>query len=119
MKPRATLVARAATALARDGGFDHPLLDTPGWWRRPERFYPWNESPLQRSLSARPLLIIGATGTLGQAMGRICQHRGLAYCLTSRSELDLREQGSVRAALDHHEPYTGRATCRERGWKYG
>src|SRR3546814_4180742 len=84
MKPRATLVARAATALARDGGFDHPLLDTPGWWRRPERFYPWNESPLQRSLSARPLLIIGATGTLGQAMGRICQHRGLAYCLTSR-----------------------------------
>src|SRR3546814_5269543 len=75
MKPRATLVARAATALARDGGFDHPLLDTPGWWRRPERFYPWNESPLQRSLSARPLLIIGATGTLGQAMGRICQHR--------------------------------------------
>src|SRR3546814_20761183 len=38
-------------------------------------------------------------------MGRICQHRGLAYCLTSRSELDIREQGSVRAALDHHEPW--------------
>src|SRR3546814_1853668 len=55
--------------------------------------------------SARPLLIIGATGTLGQAMGRICQHRGLAYCLTSRSELDIREQGYVRAALDHHEPW--------------
>src|SRR3546814_8543227 len=74
-------------------------------FRSPERFYPWNESPLQRSLSARPLLIIGATGTLGQAMGRICQHRGLAYCLTSRLELDISEQGSVRVALDDHEPW--------------
>src|SRR3546814_666029 len=85
MKPRATLVARAATALARDGGFDHPLLDTPGWWRRPERFYPWNESPLQRSLSARPLLIIGATGTrseerrVGKACVSTCRSRWSQY----------------------------------------
>src|SRR3546814_21201801 len=32
MKPRATLVVRAATALERDVGFAHPLLDTPGRW---------------------------------------------------------------------------------------
>ena len=33
----ATLVAKAAEALGRDGKFDHPVLDLPGWWRRPGR----------------------------------------------------------------------------------
>ena len=32
------LLTAAIAALAKDGRFSHPLRDTPGWWRRPDRF---------------------------------------------------------------------------------
>lgn len=37
--PRPTLLAEAAAALAGTGRFDHPALDTPGWWRRDDRLH--------------------------------------------------------------------------------
>ena len=39
--PRATALAEAVAALARDGRLDgHPLLRDPGWWAREDRFHP-------------------------------------------------------------------------------
>ena len=38
--PRLTLVGEAARGLACDGGFEHPCLEGPGWWHRPERLHP-------------------------------------------------------------------------------
>ena len=35
--PRPTLLAKTASQLGRGETFDHPLLDLPGWWRRPGR----------------------------------------------------------------------------------
>ncbi len=35
--PHASLLADAVAGLARGGSFDHPCLDTPGWWRREDR----------------------------------------------------------------------------------
>ena len=52
-----------------------------------------------------PLLITGATGTLGRAFARICDLRGLEYCVTSRAELDIAEPGSVEAALERIRPW--------------
>jgi dTDP-4-dehydrorhamnose reductase len=53
----------------------------------------------------RPLLITGATGTLGRAFARICDLRGLEHCLTSRVELDIAETASVEAALGRIRPW--------------
>ena len=55
--------------------------------------------------AARPILITGATGTLGQAFARICAHRGLAHVLTSRAELDITDEASIAAALERHKPW--------------
>jgi dTDP-4-dehydrorhamnose reductase len=33
--PRPTVIAHAAKAYAKGEPFDHPVLDSPGWWRRP------------------------------------------------------------------------------------
>jgi dTDP-4-dehydrorhamnose reductase len=52
-----------------------------------------------------PLLITGATGTLGRAFMRICDLRGLDHCLTSRAELDITETASVEAALERIRPW--------------
>lgn len=53
----------------------------------------------------RPILITGATGTLGRAFARICTERGLAYHVTSRSDLDIAHADSVKQALDKLEPW--------------
>ncbi|WP_198427093.1 sugar nucleotide-binding protein, partial [Acinetobacter baumannii] len=53
----------------------------------------------------RPILITGASGTLGGAFARICRSRGLAHRLLSRAELDIADAGSVQRALDLHRPW--------------
>jgi dTDP-4-dehydrorhamnose reductase len=104
-EPRPTILAQAAQAYARGKAFDHPVLDAPGWWRRPERLYPWNGRCKSVNGGGRKLLITGATGTLGAAFARVCEHRGLPYCLTSRSELDITDDASIGAAIQRHQPW--------------
>lgn len=106
-KPRPTLVAKAAATLGAGRRFDHPVLDLPGWWRRPGRCHarPRYDTLPSNCGSARPLLITGATGTLGSAFSTICSHRGLAHVLTSRAGLDICDAESIAAALDRHKPW--------------
>jgi dTDP-4-dehydrorhamnose reductase len=106
--PRPTLVAKAAAKLGRGERFEHPILDLPGWWKRPGRTHArprYDMLPKRGATSARPILIAGATGTLGQAFARICAHRGLAYVLTSRNELDITDEASITAAIERHKPW--------------
>ena len=104
-EPRPTVIAAAARAFAAGRDFDHPVLDAPGWWRRPQRLYAWNGRCRAFAPTGRPLLITGATGTLGRALARICDHRGLAYCLTDRVELDITDERSIAVALGRHKPW--------------
>ena len=61
--------------------------------------------PSRLHKAVRPILITGATGTLGRAFARICAHRGLAHVLTSRAELDITDEESIGAALDRVKPW--------------
>ncbi len=103
--PRPTIVAKAAKALAHGEEFDHPVLDSPGWWRRPTRLYDWNGRCKPMEWGGRKLLITGATGTLGNAFARVCDERALPYCLTSRDELDICDDASIAAAVEKHRPW--------------
>ncbi|RYY92829.1 MAG: SDR family oxidoreductase, partial [Comamonadaceae bacterium] len=49
--------------------------------------------------------ITGATGTLGQAVARLCALRGLPHHLLRRADLDLADAGSVAAALERWQPW--------------
>jgi dTDP-4-dehydrorhamnose reductase len=53
----------------------------------------------------RPLLIAGATGTLGQAFARICEIRGIPYVLASRQEMDITNYISVHTLLAELNPW--------------
>jgi dTDP-4-dehydrorhamnose reductase len=106
-EPRPTALASMMRALATEGAYEHPVLDAPGWWRRPERLWYPAEGPIARAprATASPLLVTGATGTLGQAFARACEARGLPYALTTRAELDVADQASAQAALDALRPW--------------
>ncbi len=105
--PRPTAIAKAAASLIRDQKFDHPVLDVEGWWRRDGRHYV--EPALRRQAGAvrpqRKLMIAGGRGTLGQALARICAHRGLPHVLLSRPAIDITDPASIRAAIDEHRPW--------------
>ena len=105
--PRPTLIAKAAIRLGQGEMLEHPVLDLPGWWRRPGRCHgrPRFETLPQSAARARPILITGATGTLGQAFSRICAHRGLAHVLTSRNDLDIADEASITSAFERFKPW--------------
>ncbi|HEY0004638.1 MAG TPA: family 1 glycosylhydrolase [Pyrinomonadaceae bacterium] len=118
-RPRQTALARMVRELSAGREPLHPVLDTPGWWRRLDRliYPPVRRRSRTRAASkgvrginmkgeaARPLLITGATGTLGRAFARLCETRGISYRLLTRQEMDIADAASVEAALDQFSPW--------------
>lgn len=106
-QPRPTLVAKAAADIARTGQFHHPILDTPGWWARDNRFI--REGNLRRrnvaTPASRPLLITGATGTLGGALMRICALRGIHHIGTTRDVLDITDAEAISRTMAQLKPW--------------
>ena len=100
-EPRATALAAMARGLAEHSRWDHPVLASPGWWRRRERLWyePHGGHAAETSHSAPPILVTGARGTLGRAFARACAARGLAHRLVTRAELDIADGASVERAL--------------------
>lgn len=112
-EPRATAVASLMRDLSAGRVPSHPVLQTAGWWSRPDRFLcppvflkarPKNETPSKFVETAPPILISGA-GTLGRAFAKLCQQRGLAYRLLNRAEMDIADADSVERAMALHRPW--------------
>ncbi len=112
-EPRPTGMVNMLRNLAISGKYDHAVLSVKGWWDREERYTykneieyinePEHKSHQQEMLT--PVLITGATGTLGNAFARICQARGVAYKLLNRSELDIANPESVENAINIYKPW--------------
>jgi dTDP-4-dehydrorhamnose reductase len=112
---RATGVAHLIRALA-EGGPLPEAANGPGWWRRDIRLRhepvfraacdtaPARESRSHRT-AARPVLIAGASGTLGRAIARACEWRGLDYVLCARADLPLNDPKAMRETLRRHDPW--------------
>jgi dTDP-4-dehydrorhamnose reductase len=110
--PRRTALGRLVEDLAHGRDASEPLARTPGWWRRDVRFPSALGSPGTRSRSSAiararpsPLLVTGAGGTLGTALGRIADLRGLEVRLLRRAECDIADPASVAAALEEFRPW--------------
>lgn len=122
--PRPTALAATLAGLRDPARPPHPTAQGAGWWRRdirlqyrpvfrtvdtPEPRREWR----QAAPPARPLLIAGATGTLGKALARACEWRGIDYVLTDRAQLDLTSSDSIADALGRHQPW---AAINAAGW---
>lgn len=123
-EPRPTAISEMLKGLQNPLAEPHPVLAAPGWWRRdirlqhkpvfrsvaepePKREWQWASGP------RRPILIAGATGTLGKALARACEWRGIDYVLTDRTQLTLCDEEAIERALDHYVPW---AVINAAGW---
>ena len=115
-QPRPTAVASLMRELSLGRDLDHPVLQAQGWWRRPGRFHcpPVSTNEVVASIAVerqaknqlvQPILITGATGTLGQAFARICEARNLPYEIVSRKEMDFSDPASVEQAIYRYRPW--------------
>lgn len=105
--PRPTRVAAVIHDLASGDAPAHPSLAPPGWWRRESRLL---YSPALRGGDAipaalQPLLVLGATGTLGRAFHRLCYQRGLAVNCSGRRDFDIANPQSLAALLRRLKPW--------------
>ena len=110
--PRPTAIGALVRELAEGRIPEHPALAVPGWWDRPDRilFPPERAARVElgqdrRYEQARPILITGASGTLGQAFGRVCVMRGLPFRLVGRTEMDIANLDDVSRVLEELSPW--------------
>ena len=115
--PRRTALAALISELAAGRPASHPVLHGEGWWRRADRFIAKpivprttvttlaGFRPLAPGDDVAPILVSGASGTLGQAFARICAGRNIACRLLGRAELDIADAGSVAAAIARWKPW--------------
>ncbi|MFB9862355.1 family 1 glycosylhydrolase [Rufibacter immobilis] len=55
--------------------------------------------------TTRPILITGATGTLGSAFARICGDRHIPYRLVSRKQMNITDPFSIERAMNYYNPW--------------
>lgn len=123
--PRPTAMGALLKSLTAGGAKRHPVLDGNGWWQRPIRLLhptapraaPMRDHMTPPRWNGRdmppPILITGATGTLGRAFARACALRDVEFVLTSRQQLDLDNPQSITAALERYRPW---AVINAAGW---
>jgi dTDP-4-dehydrorhamnose reductase len=116
--PRPTALARLWKGLPLDAA-RHPVATGSGWWKRSDRIVhrpmirPAKVMRTDLRVGVQPLLICGATGTLGQAFACVCAMRGISCVVTSREELNLERIESVAETLDTVQPW---AVVNAAGW---
>jgi len=105
--PRLTALGQAIKATANDDHRDANLYSGKGWWQRQERYLvdAGSSEPKEAADSGRPIVIIGKTGTLGQAFARICGQRHLPYILLGRAEADIGNLESIEAMAEMYQPW--------------
>jgi len=106
--PRPTAVAAVVKEIAAGREPTHAVLDSPGWWHRPQRLLFPDCEAVHNPPSvahARPIIVTGGSGPLGNAFMRACTQRGLAAVVPTREELDITDTKSVVAALARYRPW--------------
>jgi dTDP-4-dehydrorhamnose reductase len=126
-QPRPTALARLMQQLSAGDVLSPPAQQGVGWWRRADRFLCQpvaaphaltsiggagaGQRPETGDAGDAPILIAGATGTLGRAFARICQQRNLAYRLLDRKDMDIADPASVEKAMDRFRPWAVVNAC--------
>ena len=107
-KPRATALAGMVKMINAGKPLTSSLLEIPGWWKRNVRNI-YNPKGVDVAMEdyphVSPVLIFGSNGSLGQALARICNRRGIVCHIVSRSEADITSRLAIETLLREKKPW--------------
>ena len=97
-------------SFAQGKPFIHPVLDDEGWWKRTSRISYFLKEEHKSQLpympkASRPIIIIGKTGTLGRAFGRICTLRGINHLLLGRTDFNIAHPAEIEKIILQYKPW--------------
>ncbi len=93
----------------KSNSYYHPVLEGEGWWERNMRVIYHrsiiinNKKPMKNAV--QPLLILGKTGTLGNAFARVCEARNISYKLLSRTDVDICKPEMIEKLISELKPW--------------
>jgi len=104
--PRSTAVARLLRHVTGNQECDHPPSGSPWPFSlfAPQESWTYKVTDTVRP-HHRPILIVGATGTLGKAFAILCADRQLAHVAVGRNEMDIADPQAVAATLASIRPW--------------
>jgi dTDP-4-dehydrorhamnose reductase len=107
-RPRSTAMATMLKGLAASSKYEHPVLQSKGWWERNTRVvynHHNNISTESEDVPSAPVLIIGNAASLGNAFVQACQQRNITYKHLHKNELDIADSNQVKAAIEQFKPW--------------
>jgi dTDP-4-dehydrorhamnose reductase len=108
--PRPTALAPFLQELTAHKTYYHPIIENKGWWQRSDRVLYGDSKVINMKKErapkgCRPLIILGKTGTLGNAFKRVCEKRNIHYLLLSRSDVDITSRQSMEQIISGLNPW--------------
>ena len=101
---RPTSLHKMIRSLADNGNYEHPLFVNKGWWQAKNNTVPeWNTSKKEKDITS--VLIIGKTGTLGNAFIKICEQRSIPFIALGRQDIDILNEDSSRLVIEKYKPW--------------
>ncbi|MDB5200596.1 MAG: sugar nucleotide-binding protein [Ferruginibacter sp.] len=82
----------------------HPLCGQPGWWHTQFDILQ-QEQHAEKMIHQTPILVLGKTGTLGQAFARYLQWRNIPFVLAGREDADVRNNKKLLELVDQVRPW--------------
>jgi dTDP-4-dehydrorhamnose reductase len=99
---RPTAVAKIISSYGKVESFSHPLLDVPGWWKRPTRFY--INARVENHHSDKHVVIFGK-GTLAMAFADAFNERCIPYVMFGRNDCDVRQKDQLEKMFQRFQPW--------------
>lgn len=100
---RPTSLHKMIRSLVENGTYNHPLLAKKGWWQANKPMK--EEMPGKPMPMITPLLIIGKTGTLGNAFIKICEQRSIPFIALGRQDVDILNENNIRSVIEQYKPW--------------
>jgi dTDP-4-dehydrorhamnose reductase len=107
-EPRPTALTRLIKSFSTEEEYNHPVLQSKGWWKKDIRVLYFRNNIRKISAEAKssqPVLILGKSGTLGKAFAKLCELRGIQYHLLDRNDLDLSNPAQIESVVIAKRPW--------------
>ncbi len=107
--PRETSMSLMVKALANEGEYHSPILDSLGTWKTPRRII-WNRDDIQSSVlhhtdKAQPVIILGSRSGIGLELSKVCEERNINFSFIHKNELDMSNRIEIEKIIMKMNPW--------------